>query len=157
VGSTLTANQSGASYQWYNCADNSPVGSNSSTFTPTVSGDYKVEITIGACSVTSFCTTTLNNDTFERDALFMIYPNPSQGIINIKSDSDGDFQVINQLGQVVKTFKVKLNVINTIDLHDLTDSMYFIKDVNHSKSYKIIIKKPVECNLFLIRIFRQFE
>jgi hypothetical protein len=96
--------------------------------------------------VTSFCTTTLNNDTFERDALFMIYPNPSKGIINIKSDSDGDFQVINQLGQVVKTFKVKLNVINTIDLHDLTDSMYFIKDVNHSKSYKIIIKKPVGCN-----------
>ena len=59
VGSTLTANQSGASYQWYNCADNSPVGSNSSTFTPTVSGDYKVEITIGDCK----CDIVLHHDT----------------------------------------------------------------------------------------------
>ena len=143
MGTTLTSNQSGANYQWYNCADNSPVGSNSNTFTPTQSGDYKVEITIGTCSVTSVCTTvtTLGNVTFESDAFLLIYPNPSQGIINIKTNSDGDFQVINQIGQVVKTFKVAPFIINTIDLLNLNDSMYFIKEVNHSKVYKIIIKK----------------
>ena len=93
--------------------------------------------------MTSFCTTTLNNDTFERDALFMIYPNPSQGIINIESDSDSNYQVVNQLGQILKTFKIEANTINTVDLQNLPESIYFIKEINNTrnKAYKLIIKK----------------
>jgi len=139
----LTATQTGASYQWYKCSDNSLVGTNSNTYSPTVVGDYKVDITSGSCTVTSTCVTvtTLGNTAFETNSKFVLYPNPSSGIVHINSDTDGDFQIINQLGQIMKTFKVEANVINTIDIHNLNDNLYFIKEVNHSKSHKLIIKK----------------
>jgi hypothetical protein len=139
----LTATQTGASYQWYNCSDNSTVGTNSNTFTPTQSGDYKVDITVGSCTVTSTCVTvtTLGTPNFGANSKFIIYPNPSSGVVNINSDTYGDFQIINQLGQVLKSFKIEANATNTIDLQNLNDNLYFIKEVNHTKSYKLIIKK----------------
>ncbi|WP_281297254.1 beta strand repeat-containing protein [Flavobacterium limnophilum] len=139
----LTATQTGATYQWYKCSDNSLVGTNSNTYTPTVVGDYKVDITSGSCTVTSTCVTvtTLGNTTFETNSKFVLYPNPSSGIVNINSEADGDFQILNQLGQVMKTFKVNANVINTIEAENLTDGIYFVKDSNKNKSYKLIIKK----------------
>ena len=139
----LTATQTGASYQWYNCSDNSTVGTNSNTFTPTQSGDYKVDITVGSCTVTSTCVTvtTLGNPNFETSSRLLVYPNPSQGIVNIQSDADGYFQIINQWGQVLKSFKIEANATNTIDLQNLNDNVYFIKEVNHAKSHKLIIKK----------------
>ncbi len=139
----LTATQTGSSYQWYNCLDNSLVGTNSNTFTPTVMGDYKVDITSGSCTVTSTCitVTTLGNTSFETSPKFVYYPNPSNGIVNINSEIDGDFQIINQLGQTVKNFKVEANITNTIEAETLTDGVYFIKPINQNKSYKLIIKK----------------
>jgi hypothetical protein len=141
----LTINQTGATYQWYNCADNSPIGTNSGTFAPKQSGDYKVDITQGNCTVTSACisVTTLGITNFETNSQLLIYPNPSQGIVNIKSNSAGDFQVANQLGQIVKTFKVEANVITIIDLQNLNESVYFIKENNQTKhkSYKLLMNK----------------
>ncbi|MBP6551147.1 MAG: T9SS type A sorting domain-containing protein [Flavobacterium sp.] len=52
-----------------------------------------------------------------------------------------DFQIINQLGQTVKNFKVEANITNTIEAETLTDGVYFIKPINQNKSYKLIIKK----------------
>ena len=141
----LTATLLEATYQWYSCSDNSPVGINSAIFTPTQLGDYKVNITLGGCTVTSTCITvaTLGTASFETNSKLSIYPNPSQGIINIESDSDGDYQVVNQLGQILKTFKIEANTINTVELENLSESIYFIKDISHpkNKSYKLIIKK----------------
>ncbi|WP_348824473.1 T9SS type A sorting domain-containing protein [Flavobacterium aestuarii] len=141
----LTAAQTGADYQWYNCTGNIPVGSNSEIFTPTQIDDYKVVITLGGCTVTSDCITvsTLGTTDFETTSTLSIYPNPSQGTVYIETETSGEYQVINQLGQIVKTFKIKADVINTIDLQNLNDSMYFIKEVNHakSKSHKLLIKK----------------
>ena len=140
----LTAVQTGANYQWYNCSGNIPVGSNNENFTPAQTGDYKVGITVGGCTVTSACITvaTLGTTSFETTSKFTIYPNPSQGTVNIETDSNGEYQVINQLGQIVKTFRIKADVINTIDLQNLNDSVYFIKEVSvKSKSHKLIIKK----------------
>ena len=141
----LTATQSGATYQWYNCSDNSTVGTNSNAFTPTQLGNYKVDITVGSCTVTSTCitVTSLGTTSFETTPKLSVYPNPSQGTVNIESDSNGDYQVMNQLGQIVKTFQIKADIVNTIDLHNLNDSVYFIKEINNSKnkSHKLIIKK----------------
>ena len=139
----LTATQTGATYQWYNCSNNSPVGTNSNTYTPSDIQDYKVDITLGSCTVTSACMSvnTLGAVNFKTNDELLIYPNPSQGIINVKSDSDGDFQVVNQMGQVLKTFKAEANQSETIDLQNLNDAIYFIKEVKHSKVFKLIIKK----------------
>jgi hypothetical protein len=78
---------------------------------------------------------------FEKNNKFVIYPNPTTNIVNVNSDIDGNIQITNQLGQTVKTFKVKANVPNSINVENLTDGVYFVKDSNKTKSYKLIIKK----------------
>ncbi|MGH2667420.1 T9SS type A sorting domain-containing protein, partial [Flavobacterium sp.] len=141
VGNTLTANQAGATYQWFECPSTPIPGATGQTFTASTSGSYGVTITMGVCSVTSGC--TLGNEEFEANQSFLLYPNPSKDIVNIKSSFDGDFVVVNQLGQTVRTFKVTANNINTINLDSLAEGVYFIRGANQTKikTQRLIIKK----------------
>lgn len=87
---------------------------------------------------------TLSNESFVVNKSFVLYPNPNNGeMIKIKSDFDGDFQVVNQLGQIVTTFKVISNTVNSFNLNSLSDGIYFVKGINDSKviTQKMIIKK----------------
>lgn len=86
---------------------------------------------------------TLSNESFSLNKSFVMYPNPNNGNVNIKSDFDGDFQVINQLGQTVNTFKINSNTINSINLNSLSDGIYFVKGTSGTKviTQKLIIKK----------------
>ena len=53
---TLTAQATGATYQWINCDENEPVeGATESSFTPSVTGQYAVAITQGSCTDISEC------------------------------------------------------------------------------------------------------
>ena len=141
----ITATQAGATYQWIKCPATILAGENGQSFTPTEVGSYAVYVTIGTCNTLSQCilVSTLNNNEFEEKSKFTIYPNPSKGTISIETDSNSNYQVINQLGQMVKTFKVEANVTNTIDLQNLNDGIYFIKEAEqtNNKPYKLIIKK----------------
>ncbi|WP_136668968.1 T9SS type A sorting domain-containing protein [Flavobacterium sp. H122] len=86
---------------------------------------------------------TLSNDDFVKTKSFVMFPNPNKGnAINIKSDFDGNFEVINQLGQTVKTFKISSNLINTVNLNQLSDGFYFVKGTNGTKviTQKLVIK-----------------
>jgi hypothetical protein len=85
----------------------------------------------------------LSTNEFDVNKSFVMYPNPNNGEVNIKSDFDGDFQVINQLGQTVKLFKVNANVLNAINLDQLSEGLYFVKGTNGTKisSQKLVIKK----------------
>ena len=87
---------------------------------------------------------TLSNESFVFNKSFVLYPNPNNGaMVNIKSDFDGDFQVINQLGQIVTAFKVSSNIVNSYNFNSLSDGIYFVKGTNDSKviTQKMIIKK----------------
>lgn len=53
---TLTASETGATYQWINCATNQPIsGATAASYTATASGSYKVIITKNSCVDTSIC------------------------------------------------------------------------------------------------------
>jgi len=55
-GATLTATQTGATYQWIDCDDESNiVGEINQAFTPAVTGNYAVIVTIGDCFKKSEC------------------------------------------------------------------------------------------------------
>lgn len=87
---------------------------------------------------------TLSNEDFVMNKSFIMYPNPNNGnTIYIKSDFEGKFEVINQLGQIVKTFKISLNEVNNINLTTLSEGLYFIKGTNGTKviTQKLVIKK----------------
>ncbi len=58
VGEVLTADLSGATYQWVNCADTSAIaGATNQTYTVTANGDYAVQVTMGGCTSLSACYT----------------------------------------------------------------------------------------------------
>jgi hypothetical protein len=56
-GATLTADQFANGYQWLNCDDNNSMinGETNQTYTPTVTGNYSVEVTLNGCIDTSVC------------------------------------------------------------------------------------------------------
>jgi hypothetical protein len=57
VGSLLTADQSGATYQWLDCDNNYAVinGETNQSYTPAITGNYAVEVTLNGCVDTSTC------------------------------------------------------------------------------------------------------
>ena len=141
----LTADQAGATYQWIQCPATILVGKNGQSYTPTALGSYAVVITIGSCSTISSCilVNTLANPNFEEKAKFIMYPNPSKGIVNIESDHDSDLNITNQLGQTIKTAKVTSDTINTINIESFADGIYFITEKKGNKlvTHKLILKK----------------
>lgn len=90
VGSLLTADASGATYQWLDCNNGYALvnGETNQTFTPTITGNYAVEITENGCVDTSACFlvdyTGLDNLS---SASVLVYPNPSiDGHFHIEFD-----------------------------------------------------------------------
>jgi uncharacterized delta-60 repeat protein len=80
-GTTLTANQAGASYQWINCATPQPIeGETGQSFTPTESGNYAVTVSQGNCSATSSCEAVIDSNTQDKISM---YPNPTKGTFTI--------------------------------------------------------------------------
>ncbi|MDN3667221.1 beta strand repeat-containing protein [Algibacter miyuki] len=71
---------------------------------------------------------------------FLIYPNPSSSEVQITSSIGGRFQIINQLGQTVKTFNAVSTIEATVYVGDLTEGMYFVQGANGT-SKKLMIKK----------------
>ena len=87
TGVTLTADASGAAYQWMDCANGFALFANDTnqSFTATSNGSYAVEITENGCVDTSSCyaitTLGLNERSFQNNLI--IYPNPTTGNFSI--------------------------------------------------------------------------
>ena len=86
--STITANATGASYQWLDCSNNNSiiVGETAQVFVASLNGDYSVEVAKNGCTDTSTCI-TISVISIEKHPLFTdisIYPNPNRGLVNIE-------------------------------------------------------------------------
>ncbi|WP_395043821.1 YHYH protein [Flavobacterium sp.] len=93
-------------------------------------------------------TTYLANETFNFDkAKVVISPNPTSEFIAIQSEfveNDLKVELINEIGQVVKTSKIlQGSTLSIIETDAIYDGIYYVKisNGNQSKSYKVIIKK----------------
>ncbi len=82
---------------------------------------------------------TLSIDAFKNEAQFSMYPNPGRNNINIKTTLGDEFQIINQLGQAVKTFSLQSAIESNIFVGDLSNGLYFVKGFN-GVSKKLVIK-----------------
>ncbi|MFH6992852.1 Ig-like domain-containing protein [Flavobacterium sp. FlaQc-48] len=140
----LTSNHLGATYQWYKCPNTLLTNEINQSYTPLTVGDYKVEITVGNCTVTSNCITvsSLAVEQFNQNE-FKIYPNPSKGTINIVTSYEGNYVIIDQSGKQIKSVNLDENVVNTIHLENVSDGIYIIKSISDSKikAQKFFIKK----------------
>jgi hypothetical protein len=130
----ITANASGATYQWFDCnnAFASVQGAILQSYTATESGNYAVLVTQGSCSDTSDCVqiTNVGIASFSMEGI-AIYPNPvsNELIIEIKENKEQtDFEILNSTGQVVYSGNIiQKTAVNT---SKFSSGVYLIKIKN---------------------------
>ena len=140
----LSANASGAVYQWIDCSDSSIVtGATNQNFTPTENGDYAVIVTENGCTDTSDCYTVNNIGLIEFDnTVFSIDPNPFNETILINwSDewTEVHIGITDLMGKVV--YSEKVNGLTKLDVDlNVPKGIYF---VNLHSSGNVMSKKIV--------------
>ena len=129
---SLVSNQDGATYQWLECPDLTPVaGATDQEFTPTADGDYAVAVDLGGCMDTSAC--QLVHVGFDESELgFGLYPNPANDVVTVQYDQPYTYAIINQLGEVV----LSGNAVGTtlIDLTTLANGAYVVRLTSDDKT-----------------------
>lgn len=147
-GATLTANNTGAVYQWINCENgNSTVlGETNQNFTPSANGSYAVIVTQSNCSDTSACYTVnvtgMEGKTFSQR--MYIHPNPFKSETTITFDEEQQQMVIkitDVLGKVIKTINFSGKQL-VLEKGEINKGVYFIHLVN-SKNQVICIRKII--------------
>lgn len=145
---TITVNESGASYQWFQCFTTPPPamlvpisGETNQSMTVTSSGQYAVIVTTpNGCVDTSACS-YVNfvglREEFKEEGI-SIYPNPSANEVNIKFLNAGSYIISDALGHVVEKFEIK-NEAEEIKLAIVEPGVYFLLGERASK--KILITK----------------
>ncbi|MDB4534790.1 lamin tail domain-containing protein, partial [Vicingaceae bacterium] len=129
---TLTANQTGATYQWLDCDNGNAIipTETDQAFTPSTDGNYAVEITIGNCVGTSTCenvsTVGINES---KQNVTSIYPNPTNGIFTVELstiENGARIEIYSVVGQQIINQKVTKNQ-TIIDLSNYDNGIYFVK------------------------------
>ena len=137
AGTTISANQTGATYQWIDCGNGNMAiaGETNQSYTPTLTGDYAVIVTSGACSDTSACVTI---DFSALDELVIgdveIFPNPSDGQLTVSLTnlvaSDIRLELTDAAGRVILSSdhtNVGESMVIPVVIENAQDGLYFIK------------------------------
>jgi hypothetical protein len=139
--SLIVADSTANSYQWIDCNTNTPIaGATSQSFEPAVPGDYAVILMRGTCVDTSACSAINFSGTESYGSENVsIYPNPSNGMININSGKleIEKLEVVNNLGQIVYQTTTTVNGIN---LNSQVKGTYFIKIYSN---HQLIVRKII--------------
>ncbi|MBT8195480.1 MAG: T9SS type A sorting domain-containing protein, partial [Bacteroidia bacterium] len=148
AGNLITANATGATYQWVDCLNAYSLipGETNQSYTITVNGIYAVVITQNGCQDTSGCI-RLDNVGLEENSLFNIttYPNPSDGYVYLNIPEHLPFlkiDLLNSYGAVIEKGKFLTNKSKFINLNSQSSGVYFIKIYNdlYSKTFKVILE-----------------
>ncbi|TAE79356.1 MAG: T9SS C-terminal target domain-containing protein [Bacteroidetes bacterium] len=145
---TITANLTGATYQWLDCNTNYSViqGANTRSFTPTNTGDYAVKITNNLCVDTSSCVNVVVTGlaSFSLNEV-KIYPNPVQDMLVI------DF--VNQVKSVqlsIFSIEGKLVYDNT-----LFDNNEVVIDATSWKEGVYIARIKTKDNIQILKVLKE--
>lgn len=140
MGTTLTANQSGATYEWINCDDLSVVGSQQS-FIGIANNNYAVVVTWNNCSDTSDCYLVSDVGIPNISSLtYFVYPVPSDDIIYLVSPIEAKGQqyfLYDDTGREILSGKI-LEDKTIISLDTYSFGIYQLKVGNEGKVFKVI-------------------
>lgn len=123
----ITANQSGANYQWIDCGTSQDItGEMDQTFAPTYNGSFAVEIDLNGCTATSGCETISSIGIKEHsNNIVLIHPNPVYDNLHVESNLDlngQEYSVYSTDGKIV--LKGTLDQSNEIKTTDLAPGTY---------------------------------
>lgn len=129
-GATLTSDQAGATYQWFNCATQAIIPNETSqSYTPTVTGNYGVLLTVNNCDATSECTLVDFSGLNELDRFVHLFPNPTNGLVTVEFDSETAVEkmvVSDNSGRILFTYSGTTTATFTIDLSNESKGVYFL-------------------------------
>lgn len=134
-GNTLTASQAGAKYQWINCDKGNTAinGATGQSYTPSISGNFAVEITVsnGSCTYTE--TSGCQSLTFVgiseyTENNFSIYPNPAKEVLTLELTqiSNKSFTITDGIGKVIRKGTISSHK-QDIDVSNLAKGVYIIR------------------------------
>jgi hypothetical protein len=141
--STISAELSGATYQWINCdLENSPIfGAVSQSFSPIVNGNYAVIITQNGCSDTSSCVTisTLDLNEAMENMNLIIFPNPAHESVTLFSEQDlGDYsiKVLDLNGKILPVNIISNNSTKIIEINisEFLNGIYFVNLISEKEN-----------------------
>ncbi|MFK7784868.1 MAG: T9SS type A sorting domain-containing protein [Crocinitomicaceae bacterium] len=108
-GDFLSADETGATYQWIDCQTMAPIsGATNQFYTATANGDYAVIVTKNGCSDTSACFTVSGLGIVDNDfgIALRAYPNPTKGQFSVdlgENYQDVTLQLLDLTGKVVQS------------------------------------------------------
>ena len=134
-GNILTAQASGALYQWIECGNGNTIlpGETNQTFTTTIDGEYAVIVSENGCSDTSSCFTISNIGFafYENENELSVLNNPAHEQLTISLESNNeniDVLIYNELGALVRYLPAKANNKQIVlDIEDLRQGVYYLK------------------------------
>jgi predicted transcriptional regulator len=139
---TLVGNELSTStfdtYQWY---FNGAIinGATSQNYTPTQNGDYTVEVSNanGCVAISAMFNVTFISVEAVQNASWMLYPNPTTGLVYLKNAPEGAvIRTLNATGQVIFESMIE-HENSTIDLSAMPAGVYHIQVGN---TYKHVVK-----------------
>ena len=141
-GTLLTADQAGASYQWLDCDNNDAEinGETNQSYTPTVTGNYAVEVTLNGCVDTSACMLVDYTGIEEIESLVSVHPNPTKDEVTLSVGADlvgTGFTITDNAGRIILTETFK-STEQKVHLSVFDIGVYFIRTDKESQPVKII-------------------
>jgi len=136
---TLTADATGATYQWLDCDNNyAPIlGETNQSFTATANGSYAVEVTQNGCVDTSTCEQVNNVGINEINSRITLHPNPTTGILELQGISSSfKVDVYDYAGKCLNSTSR-----STIDLSDYPSGIYLLKVAYGDKTEELRVVK----------------
>jgi hypothetical protein len=142
-GLTITASETGATYQWIDCGTGLPIaGETQASFTATSNGSYAVEITKNGCVDTSACVSISNVGISEDlESFVAVYPNPVSDVLNIQTNGDQALIFVLSDGSGKEILSERSNDKElTLNMANLPSGIYslVVTDANTSKTIKIV-------------------
>lgn len=131
-GSTLSAVQGGALYQWIKCPDMTPVaGAQQSQFTPSSSGGYALVITTNGCSDTSFChEVSLPNGIAPGAAPgreLSLGPNPAGNLLYLQGIAMDRASLYGQDGRLIAVWRLQGARKTVVSLEGVAPGTYLLR------------------------------
>ena len=135
----LQSIQYNAVYQWLNCDDNFATisGANDRIYTPTVNGNYALDVILDKCRDTSNCFTISNLSNVKNSSVIAFYPNPTNGKIHCNIDNIQLVEIYSLDGKKVH----QISKIQQIDgqfeffINHLAPSTYILKINTNNANY----------------------
>lgn len=136
----------GAMYQWIDCSTNTDIdGETNQSYSPNTNGTYAVVINDNGCVDTSSCITIAGIGIIENEFgdFLSVYPNPTEGELNIEFGDKMDFieiELYNSIGQVVRRNSYTATANVKYLLNEAT-GVYFIRIKSNGNEANLKILK----------------